>query len=434
MTSRPSAPRSTARSVALEAVRRVVDEGAYSNRVIPALLERSGLDRRDRAFAAELAYGTLRRLVPIDHAIETRANRPVARISPTARHAIRLGVYQLLFAGVAHHAAVGETVGLTSARERGFANAVLRRIAEKPPASPSGQEDADVAVRTGLAPWAIRELRHLVGTDTERAASALAERGPLCVRVNTCAGDRDAFLEALAGAGIEPHPARLDPDCFVIDAGDPRSIPGWADGRFAVQDEASAFVVRTLDPHPGERVLDACAAPGGKSVFAGCLTEPGGMVVAADVGPARLGLVARQARRLGVPAALVAMDATAPAVRGPYDRVLDDAPSSGIGSARRRPELLWKVPKDGLSRLARRQVAIASATAELLRPGGRLVYSVCTFPRAETDAACDAILRHRPELRPIPTPGPDGPAHRHRLWPHVHGSDGMFVAAFERVS
>jgi 16S rRNA (cytosine967-C5)-methyltransferase len=434
MNARPSGRPSTARAVALEAVRRVVDEGAYSNRVIPALLERSGLDRRDRAFAAELAYGTLRRLVPIDHAIEARANRPIARISTTARHAIRLGAYQLLFAAVAPHAAVGETVGLTNARERGFANAVLRRIAEKPPAPPTGDEDADVAVRTGLAPWAIRELRHLVGNDTERAAAALAERGPLCVRVNTCVGDRDAFRGALADAEIGSSPANLDLDCFLIDGGDPRSIPGWTDGRFAVQDQASAFVVRTLDLRPGERVLDACAAPGGKAVFAACLTEPGGLVVATDVRPGRLGLVASQARRLRVHTALVAMDATTPALRGPFDRVLVDAPCSGIGSARRRPELLWKVPRDGLSTLARRQVAIASATAELLRPGGRLVYSVCTFPRAETDAACDAILRHRPELRPIPTSGPDGPALRHRLWPHVHGSDGMFVAAFERGS
>ena len=114
--------------------------------------------------------------------------------------------------------------------------------------------------------------------------------------------------------------------------------------------------------------------------------------------------------------------------------MLVDAPCTGIGSARRRPELLWRARRDELSRLARLQVSIAVATAELLEPGGRLVYSVCTFPRAETDAACDAILRHRPDLVPIETPGPAGaaPAFRHRLWPHRHGTDGMFVAAFER--
>ncbi len=422
----------TARAVALEAVRRVVDEGAYSNRVVPALLERSGLPRRDRAFAAELAYGTVRRLLPVDRAIEMRAKRPVERISPGARHTLRLGAYQLLFAGVPAHAAVGETVALAGPRERGFVNAVLRGIASSPPEPPAGDEEADVSARTGLSSWAVRELRHVLGADAERAASALAGRGPLCVRVNTCAGDVESFRGALSRAGIEAEPAFLEPDCFLIDGGDPRSLPGWAEGRFAVQDQASAFVVRTLDPRPGDRVLDACAAPGGKSVFAACLVGAPGVVVATDISRARLGLVATQARRLGARALLVAMDATVPAVRGSFDRVLVDAPCSGIGSARRRPELLWKVPKDGLSRLARRQVSIVSAAAGLLRPGGRLVYSVCTFPRAETDAACDAIVRHRPELRPVQTPGPEGPALRHRLWPHVHGSDGMFVAAFER--
>jgi 16S rRNA (cytosine967-C5)-methyltransferase len=131
--------------------------------------------------------------------------------------------------------------------------------------------------------------------------------------------------------------------------------------------------------------------------------------------------------RLGVRAHVLAQDARTPAVRGPFDRVLVDAPCSGIGSARRRPELLWRPEREELSRLARLQVAIAAASAALLAPP-----SVCTFPRAETDAACDAIVRQRPDLRPVETDGPDGPALRHRLWPHRHGTDGMFVAAFER--
>jgi 16S rRNA (cytosine967-C5)-methyltransferase len=151
--------------------------------------------------------------------------------------------------------------------------------------------------------------------------------------------------------------------------------------------------------------------------------------VAADVRPARAELVRRGAARLGVHPLVLAADATAPALRPTFDRVLVDAPCSGIGSARRRPELLWRPRRDELSRLARLQVAIAAGSADLLVPGGRLVYSVCTFPRAETDAACDAIARHRPELRPVPvSDGSD--ATRVRLWPHRDGTDGMFVAAF----
>jgi 16S rRNA (cytosine967-C5)-methyltransferase len=157
------------------------------------------------------------------------------------------------------------------------------------------------------------------------------------------------------------------------------------------------------------------------------------VVVAADLAPARTSLIVESLARLGERAAVLAADARAPAVDGSFDRILVDAPCSGIGSARRRPELLWRVPSSALSQLARLQVSIVTASAELLRPGGRLVYSVCTFPRAETDAACDAIVRHRPDLVPVATDGPDGTAFRHRLWPHRHGTDGMFVAAFERA-
>ena len=141
-----------------------------------------------------------------------------------------------------------------------------------------------------------------------------------------------------------------------------------------------------------------------------CMVGETGTVVAADVRPERAALVRSTADRLGVAMHVVVQDATRPAIDGSFDRVLVDAPCSGIGSARRRPELLWRPRRGDLSSLARLQVAIASAAADRLRPGGRLVYSVCTFPRAETDAACDALVRHRPELEPVPIDGPDGPS------------------------
>ena len=165
----------TARSVALEAIRRVIDERAYSNLVVPGLLGRSGLDERDRAFAAELAYGTLRRRIPVDHAIEARASRPIGRMTPGVRNALRLGAYQIAFTSVPAHAAVGETVGLVGPRERGFVNAVLRRIAASPPEPAGGDDDEAVSLRTGLAAWAVRELRVELGGETEAAAAAFAE-------------------------------------------------------------------------------------------------------------------------------------------------------------------------------------------------------------------------------------------------------------------
>ena len=224
----------------------------------------------------------------------------------------------------------------------------------------------------------------------------------------------------------------LDPTCFLLDGGNPARLPGYEQGWFAVQDQASAFVVRALDPQPGERILDACAAPGGKTVYSATLVGESGVVVGADVHPGRVGLIRKGAGRLGVHPLVLAQDATAPALRTGFDRILVDAPCSGLGSARRRPELLWRERRQELSSLARTQVAVVASLADLLRPNGRLVYSVCTFPRAETDAAADAIVRHRPDLTPLAIEGPDGMAERIRLWPHREGSDGMFVAAFTR--
>jgi 16S rRNA (cytosine967-C5)-methyltransferase len=423
----------TARSVALEAIRRVTDEGAYSTVVIPGALGRSRLDERDRAFATALAFGTIRRLLSIDWALDRVASRPVARMSPGARTVLRLGAYQLLFTNVAQHAAVGETVGLSRDRERGFVNAILRRLASEPPVWPGGAGEADMAVRTGLAPWAVRELGRLLPADeVEAAASGFATGARLCLRTNTAVIEPATFERALREAGLEPSPAELDPDCFLLEGGNPARLPGYEQGWFAVQDQASAFVVRALDPQPGERILDACAAPGGKTTFAAALVGESGIVVGADVHPGRVGLIRKGSGRLGVHPVLIAQDATAPALRPGFDRILVDAPCSGLGSARRRPELLWRERHHDLSALARAQVAIVASLADLLRPNGRLVYSVCTFPRAETDAAADAIARHRPDLAPISIEGPAGPAERVRVWPHREGSDGMFVAAFTR--
>ena len=425
----------TARSVAVETVRRVTDEGAYSSRLLPALLERSRLDLRDRALATELALGTLRHVPGLDRAIGLRATRPVARMSPGARAALRLGAYQLLFMRIPSHAAVSASVDLATPRERGFVNAILRRLADDPPEPPSGDADEDVSARTGLVPWAVRELRLLLGDEeAEVAAEAFGERGLLCLRANNCRTSVDALAHGLRASGRACHPARLHPDCLLLDGGDPARLRGFAQGWFAVQDQASAFVVAALDPQPGETVFDACAAPGGKTAHLACLVGETGSVVAGDVRPERVALVRETVDRLGVGGRVrvLSQDARHPAIDALVDRVLVDAPCSGIGSARRRPELLWRPRRVELSPLARLQVEIAAAASDRLRPGGRLVYSVCTFPRAETDAACDALIRHRPELEPLSIDGPDGPSPRIRLWPHRHGSDGMFVAAFEK--
>jgi 16S rRNA (cytosine967-C5)-methyltransferase len=422
----------SARSVALDVIRRVTDEGAYSNLTLARTLARAGLSERDAAFATELVYGTLRRLIPIDHALAPLLERPIDTAPKGARAALRLGGYQLRYLRVPAHAAVSETVALVDQRHRGFVNAVLRRFATLEQVGAEGASDLAVSLRTGLSEWGVRELRRVVGSDeeTEHAAAALAERAPLTIRANACRTTADELERELSAAGIQTERGTIHPDSLVVASGSPSGLPGFAEGGFAVQDQASSFVVRALDPQPGDRVLDVCAGPGGKTGHLACLVRPQGRAVAADVSLPRLELVRANLERLGVRAGLLVQDGRRPAVRDGFDRVLVDAPCSGIGSARRRPELLWRARKDELAGLARLQVGIATAAAGLLRPGGRLVYSVCSFPRAETDAACDAIVRRAPGLEPVEIVGPDGPAERVRLWPHRHGCDAMFVAAF----
>jgi 16S rRNA (cytosine967-C5)-methyltransferase len=414
-------------------IRRVTDEGAYSNLALPRTIARAGLTGRDAALATELAYGTLRRRLPLDRALAPLLERPLDLAPKPARSVLRLGAYQLLYTRIPPHAAVAETVALADPRHRGFVNAVLRRLSVEGASPPEGSRDEDVAGRTGLEAWAVRELRRVVGEEAEIAAAALAEAASVTLRTNTCRIGVEELRRALERAGVDVSVGGVFEESLIVSAAAPRSLPGFEEGWFAVQDQASSSVVRALGPRPGERILDACAGPGGKAGHIACLVGSEGSLVAADVGPARAGLVRSTLERLGVRGHVLVQDARRPATRGPFDRILVDAPCSGRGTARRRPELLWRPKREELSALARSQVAITTGVVDLLRSGGRLVYSVCTFPRAETDAACDAILRHRPDLEPVELEGPDGPAPRFRLWPHRHGCDGMFVAGFRRT-
>ncbi len=411
---------------------RVIDNGGYSNIALRAALLRSGLSQADRDLTTELSYGTIRRLLCLDWVLAPLLARPLGRTPRRALALLRLGAYQLLFTRIPPHAAVSETVGLGSASERGFLNAVLRRLAGDPPALPQGDGSAEVSIRTGMSEWAVLELHRLIGDQADEAAGALASRAPLTLRVNTFRTTVEELEVAISRAGAGTSRGRLDDGSLVVESGSPQGFPGFHEGWFAVQDEASSFVVRALDPQPGERVLDVCAGPGGKTGHIAALVHAGGFAVAGDIRPGRASLVRAGAARLRFHPLVLVQDARRPALRGPFDRVLVDAPCSGIGSARRRPELLWRPRAEDLPGLAELQSDIAASSAELLAPGGRLIYSVCTFPAAETDAVCDDLLRRAPFLEPAPIDGPDGPGERVRLWPHRHGTDAMFVAAFRR--
>jgi 16S rRNA (cytosine967-C5)-methyltransferase len=317
--------------VAIDALVRVDAEGAYANLVLPRMLDRSPLDSRDRALVTELVYGTTRMRRACDFLVERFL---LDSVDPTVRAALRVGAYQLAFAGIAPHAAVGTTAGAVPARVRGLVNAVLRRVAEHPVGPEMWPSDA---VRLSYPDWLVDRLTTDLGAE---AALATLER----------------MNEAPATSTRE-------------------------DGY--VQDIGSQLVVAAVGAEPGELVADTCAAPGGKATG---LAATGALVVASDLRAGRMTLVASNKRRVEATTLdlLVANGTALPYRDAIFDRVLVDAPCSGLGSLRRRPDARWRIEPAAIDRLAALQVRLLREAARVVRPGGTVVYSVCTLTAAET--------------------------------------------------
>ena len=354
-----------ARRLALEVLGRIERGGAYANLALRAALDRCDLDRRDRAFVTDLVYGTTRMRRACDHLIDRFLHD---EIQPEVRTVLRLGAYQLHWAGVPPHAAVSATVAVAPRRVQGLCNAVLRRVADYQPTWPGP------AVELSVPDWLIDRLVADLGLDDALAALAAMNRpAPAVVRDDGYYQDRASQLVAdLTGEGLVP----------------------------------------------GGRVLDLCAAPGGKAT---ALAAAGASVVAADLRPARLGLVAQNADRLGHAVALVAADGRTPPFRPrSFDRVLVDAPCSGLGVLRRRADARWRGDEADLADLALLQAELLAGAAALVRPGGQLVYSVCTVTEAETAGVDRRFRGAEPRAEPEPVGWP---------WrPHGdHGSGGLLL-------
>lgn len=363
-----------ARRVAIQALVRIDTEGAYANLVLPKMLGRSGLPERDRAFATQLVYGATRYRRACDWFVDRFA---LGDLDPEVRAALRLGAYQLRFLGTPPHAAVSATVSAVPRRARGFVNAVLRKIADAEDAWPNE------AVRLSYPDWVLDRLDADLGEDQSRAA-----------------------LESMNGAAAVTE----RPDGYV-------------------QDQASQWVVDAVGTQPGDRVLDLCAAPGGKATALASQAT----VVAADIRPARTKLVAANARSLEIGAdrmqVVVADGQSPPFAAATFDRVLVDAPCSGLGSLRRRPDARWRVDADAPERLASVQGALLTSAAALVRPGGTLVYSVCTLTAVETTGVADAFAAANPGWSVLGVPGdpwvPWGSGAL--LLPQAAGTDGMAI-------
>jgi 16S rRNA (cytosine967-C5)-methyltransferase len=429
----------SARAVALGVLVRV-DDGAYSNLVLPGVLRDSGLSTRDRAFVTDLVYGTLRRRRTLDHLLDPVLDRPLDALDAPVRAALRLGVYQLV-SDVPAHAAVGETVEVAPLRARPLTNAVLRKVAASgPPWSlPAGDDLGALGVRLSYPDWLVEYLIAVLGREDALATLATAnEPAPVTLRPNRRRTTPDDLVRELEAGGATVAPGRLETGAIMVRGlGDPARVPAVAEGRATPQDEASLAVVAELDPGPADSVLDTCAAPGGKTTAAAERAGDSGRIVAADLHAGRLSLVERAAARLGLAIEPVVADGRALPVPGStFDRVLVDAPCTGLGVLRRRPEARWRVRPEDAATLAALQRGLLREATRTVRPGGTLVYSVCTLTWDETVAIDEWTADELPELAAAEPPGPPWrPWGRGALLlPHDAGTDGMFVLRLHRAS
>lgn len=431
-------------------------EGAYTNLVLPATLKKHRLTGRDAAFATELTAGTIRRQGTYDAILASCIDRPWAKVESGVADALRLGAHQLLSTRVPAHAAISTTVDLVRARVStgagSFANAVLRSVSKRDLADwiarVAPDREADPVRHDAIAfshpEWIVGKLREAVGAEELSELLAADNVNP---RVTLVARPGRCTREELPG-----EPTRFSPYGVVLAGGDPGEIPAVVRGAAAVQDEGSQLVAMALAEAPligtDEHWLDLCAGPGGKAgLLAALAARRGARLLASERLPARAGLVRRT---VGEPdgslapgvIGVVAADGTRPPYRpGSFDRVLVDAPCTGLGALRRRPEARWRRAPTDLDELVKLQQQLVATALDLVRPGGVVLYATCSPVLAETSGVIRAILEASPQARLddlgpqfAEVPRADGPlSGTVQLWPHRHGTDAMFLALLRRL-
>jgi 16S rRNA (cytosine967-C5)-methyltransferase len=445
---------SNVRELATEILAKVETRKAYADILLDHALRSSGLSGRDGALLTQITYGTLRWRGKIDSHLRPLIRRSLESADPFIRNLLRTTLYQILFLDrIPDYAAVNAAVTLAKAhgggQAGGFVNAVLRgylrqKNQELPKPDPETAALSKISEYWSHPQWLVQQWRDALGAgEIEALLQANNAEAALVLRANPLGITREDLLDLLCREGIEAAPTRWSPQGIAIRSSGPvNQLPGFHEGLFQVQGEASQLVSYLLAPRPGERVLDTCAAPGGKTTHLAELMQDRGEIIATDISQPGLRKIEENARRLGLKSIrTVLADASRASSSPPYDRILVDAPCSGLGTLRSHPEIKWNRTQADINRLSGLQQRILARSAGQLKPDGVLVYSTCTLTRDENEDVVQQFLQNCDrfilEDAADHLPGTARSLVRNgyfTAWPHRHDTDGFFAARMRKVN
>jgi 16S rRNA (cytosine967-C5)-methyltransferase len=447
--------RKSVRQVASEILVKVDIRKAYADILLDEALRTAHLEGRDRALLTELTYGTLRWRGAIDARLTQHLSRPLADLDPPIRNLLRLAVYQLLYLDrVPKFAAVNEAVELAKRvrghKSAGFVNGVLRNFLRQMGDGEQiafDQSVASLAAQYSHPEWLVRRWLVEFGPDVvPKLMQANNEKPPLVVRANRLKCTREALLERFSNTGVEALATFYSPQGILLPGGGAvDNLPGFVEGLYQVQGEASQLIAYLLAPLPGERILDACAAPGGKGTQVAELMHDAGEIIAVDSSARGIEKIRQNMIRLGLksvrPMRADVTEEHRELAGALFDRILVDAPCSGLGTLREHPEIKWQRDENDLRRLSRLQLKILNQVAKYLKPGGILVYSTCTLSRDENEQNVESFLAAQPqfELQDAARYLPEAAKHMVRgpyfqALPQRDNTDGFFAARMRKVS
>ena len=448
-------PLEKCRELAVEILLKVEKKNAYADILLDHSLKKGSLSSRDRALLTQLVYGALRWRGRIDWHLSQFLHRSLSGTNAYIRNLLRLTLYQLLFLDkVPDYAAVNEGVELAKrhggARAGGLVNGVVRRILREkdklPDPDPKDDAILYLSVRWSHPDWLVKKwLGYFGREETESLLKANNQESPLTLRANRLKGDRESLREKLRARGFNAAPTRWSPQGIQLkSAGAADQLPGFQEGFFQVQGEASQLIGYLVDPQPGERVLDACAAPGGKTTHLAELMGDNGELIVTDISVKGLEKLKHNVQRLSLtsvrPFAVDVSRGLTGALALPYDRILVDAPCSGLGTLRSHPEAKWQKDEWDIRRLSKLQKKIVRRLSSYLKPGGILVYATCTLTREENEGVVEDFLDHERGFvldnarDTLPREAKHMVSGKYFLaLPHKHNTDGFFAARMRKV-